>query len=73
VCGWQLALPHPPGTKVASPNGRGVVSAVSETPADWRMRVQLDGGGHWVGLASMLTPVYEDPAHELPAPGGSQA
>jgi hypothetical protein len=70
--GWQLALPFPPGKQTTSPEGLGVVSGAAETPSDWLVRVQLDGGGHWTGLAAELLPVYEAEERESTIEGGLQ-
>lgn len=41
--------------RVRTPNGIGRVSAYSEVPGDWRLRVELDGGGSWVGSAQVVS------------------
>lgn len=41
--------------RVRTPDGIGRVSAYSEVPGDWRLRVELDGGGFWVGSAQVVS------------------
>lgn len=48
--------------RVRTPNGIGRVSAYSEVPGDWRLRVELDGGGFWVGSAQVVSDGEKDTA-----------
>lgn len=70
--GWHLALPFPSGSETTSPKGPGLVSAASETPGDWLVRVELAGGGHWVGMAGELSPVHEVEGQKLADVGERQ-
>lgn len=42
------------GECVKTPEGPGRVTAFSQVPEGWLLRVDLDAGRHWVGLASAV-------------------
>lgn len=43
------------GQSVVTPEGDGVVAALTQRPGDWEMLVQLDAGGRWLGVARAVS------------------
>jgi hypothetical protein len=51
--------PYGRGQHVKTPEGFGRVTAYSEVPGDWRLRVELDDGGFWLGSALVVSDAVE--------------
>jgi hypothetical protein len=50
--------PQPPfklGERARCPGGKGTVSAFAQLPGEWRLRIELDKGGHWTGSSLVIS------------------
>lgn len=47
-------LPFEFGDPVVTPNGHGVVAALTQMPGDWKVLVRLSAGGEWFGDARVV-------------------
>jgi len=52
------------GQKVMTPEGPGEVTAYTQLPNDWRVRVKLDRGGRWIGPALLVWDPDEEPSQQ---------
>lgn len=49
------------GETVRSPEGKGTVSAYSQLPTEWRVRVDLDRDRYWVGSSLVVSRADQSP------------